>query len=304
MTRRRRLDVACASDLRYVPHAAACLSSVLANAKEADVRVHYLHGPRFPRRVATKLRDMVERMGGELALHRISPQQVGGLPVTRRITAPMWFRIHLPELLPDVDRILYLDADTLAVDDIRPLWEIDMSRHHIGAVSNVLETHRFGHPADLGLPAGQRYFNSGVILFNLELMRTSRSSETLLRYAREHARTLLWPDQDALNVVLGTSRLALHPRWNSMNSFRFPWAGDVFTESALEEARRHPGIVHFEGPTENKPWHYLCDRADRDVYFAYRARTPWPRVRITGRTPRNVLARRHGALRAARTRSP
>ena len=67
----------------------------------------------------------------------------------------MWYRIFLPELLPDVDRVLYLDADTIAVDSLAPLWEIDLDDSYLGAVTNVFQANHVHRPAELGL-AGPR----------------------------------------------------------------------------------------------------------------------------------------------------
>jgi lipopolysaccharide biosynthesis glycosyltransferase len=146
-------------------------------------------------------------------------------------------------------------------------------------------------PRELGIEPAD-YFNSGVVLMNLEQMRRDGSSRALLDYAVAHAPELAWPDQDALNVVLGRRRVPLHPRWNCMNSvLMFPWAADVFGEEAVAEARARPAIRHFEGPTINKPWHYGSESPMREVYFEHRRQTPWPRCRIEGRTPRNVLRR-------------
>jgi hypothetical protein len=53
------------------------------------------------------------------------------------------------------------------------------------------------------------------------------------------------------------------------------WARDVFGEQTLREAIERPAIVHFEGPSVCKPWHYLCNHAWRDRYRLTLARTPW-----------------------------
>jgi hypothetical protein len=92
--------------------------------------------------------------------------------------------------------------------------------------------------------------------------------------------------------VLGERRLPLHPRWNVMNAFYlFPYAARAFPPGQLEEAKANPATRHFEGPSVNKPWHYLCTRADRELYDRHRAQTPWPRVRREGVTPVNVVRR-------------
>jgi lipopolysaccharide biosynthesis glycosyltransferase len=296
------IHVACAADRRYLPHSGAMLHSVLSAERGADVQIHFLHGPSVPDQDLRRLAQMVASAGGLISFHHIDIDRVDGLPEWGRIPATMWYRIFLPELLPDVDRALYLDIDTLAVDSLAPLWELDLDGRYLAAVTNVPERHMLQHAEQLGLGAPQDYFNSGVLLMNLELMRRDRCSEALRACALNGRGRLLWPDQDTLNLVLGHRRLALHPRWNLMNSVRaFPWSAELLGQAAVEEAIARPAIVHFEGPRENKPWHLLCDHPLRGAYFRHRQSTPWPRCRRAGVTPANIArlaAQRLTAIRA------
>jgi lipopolysaccharide biosynthesis glycosyltransferase len=279
------LHVACAAEGAYDAHSAAMLHSVARRRGALDLHVHYLHGPSFPPRSVERLRDMLDDLGAGSTFHLIGPDCVAGLPVVSMFTAAMWYRIFLPELVPESDRVLYLDVDTVAVDSLEPLWATDLRDHYVGAVTNVFMPHHVHRPASLGLTRGT-YFNSGVLLFNLEAMRRDSCTQALRDYAIERGEAIEWPDQDALNAVLGARRLPLHPRWNCMNSLRFDWASDVFGADAVAEALARPAIRHFEGPGENKPWHHGAPRADRDLYRAHRRETPWPRLRLEGRPSR------------------
>jgi lipopolysaccharide biosynthesis glycosyltransferase len=286
------IHISCAADAAYVPHSAAMLHSVIEQAHDRTVHIHYLHGPRFPETAITLLTKMVVRSGGLISFMCIPDERIMDLAGRGHQTSPTWYRIFLPELLPDVDRILYLDCDVIATDPIADLWRIDLSRHYIAAVTNVFEPYYLDRIAVLGLSGPEAYFNAGVVLLNLDLMRRDDCTRLLMDYAINNRERLMWVDQDTLNVVLGHRRLALHPRWNCMNSvMEFPWSGKVFGDEAVEEARRNPAIRHFEGPSINKPWHYMCEQSNRELYFAHRRQTPWPKVEIEGRTVRNLATR-------------
>jgi len=293
------IHVSCAVEGDYVPHSAAMLHSVIANSGGLGVHVHYLHGPDFSRQSGTLLREMLEDLGAGISFFEIDDERVAGLPTKGFTGKATWYRIFLPELLPDVERVLYLDSDLIAMDSLVPLWETDVTGCYLAAVTNVFQHNHLHRPAGLGLSGPAAYFNAGVILMNLDLLRRERQTEALLAYATENADRLEWRDQDTLNVVLGKRRLHLHPRWNAMTAvLDFPQAKDVFGPEAVEEARATPAIRHFEGPEQNKPWHYLCDRDLREAYFEHRRETPWPRVTLEGRTPRNVMRRLIGRVRA------
>jgi lipopolysaccharide biosynthesis glycosyltransferase len=268
------------------------------------VHVHYLHRPGFPKSVAELITAMVERTGGDISFWSIPDERIVGLarPGGHQ-TAETWYRIFLPELLPDVDRVLYLDGDVIATDSIEPLWELDLGPYWIGAVTNVFEPWFLHRIQDLGLPGPESYFNAGVVMLNLDAMRRDACTQALIDYAVANHDNLFWVDQDTLNVVLGKKRLELHPRWNCMNSvMHFDWAPEALGSEVVAEARDHPAIRHFEGPPVCKPWHYMCQMATRGAYFDHRRQTPWPRVEIEGITPRNVATRLAADIRARASR--
>jgi lipopolysaccharide biosynthesis glycosyltransferase len=279
------MHVACAAEGAYDAHSAAMLRSVALHSGSNETHFHYLHGVDFPRSSASRLAQMSHALGAEITFHEITPDRVAGLPVVSQFTAAMWYRIFLPDLLPDVERILYLDVDTIVVDSLDPLWDLDLRGRYLGAVTNVFQPNHVHRPATLGLAGPEVYFNSGVLLLNLEEMRREGSTAALLEYASARGAELEWPDQDALNVVLGRRRLALHPRWNFMNSMAFDSSAEVFGRTALEEAQRRPAIRHFEGPGANKPWHAGCRAEGRELYLEHRRQTPWPRMELE-RDPR------------------
>lgn len=291
------LELACAARRDYVPHCAAMLHSVLSVA-ERGVRVHFLHGPDLRRSDASRLERMVRQHGGEIGFDAVEPRRVAGLRTLEWLPASHWYRIFLPELLPGVERLLYLDADAIAVDSLEELWRTELSEHPLAAVTNVFQADHAGHAERLGLRDPSAYFNTGVLLVDLGRWRREGLTAELLDYARSNAARLGFPEQDAINAVLGERRLRLHPRWNLMNGILlFPWAADALGAAAVREAIERPAIRHFEGPSANKPWHLLCERADRELYMSHRRRTPWPRVRPAGLTPRNVWKRLSRNLR-------
>ncbi len=114
-------------------------------------------------------------------------------------------------------RVLYLDADVLVLESVAPLWELDMTSKPVAAVTNVLRPESIDRPNASGHPSSQGYFNAGVMLMNLDLMRREETSRAVHEYGRAHADELIWRDQDAFNVVVGARREVLHPRWNCMN---------------------------------------------------------------------------------------
>lgn len=254
------MDVAFAIEGRaYARHARVLLASLLA---QPALRVHVLHSWRLSPASRWGLRDRRVRF------HRVPDRVVAGLPAAGGYTQAMWFRCLLPALLPQAERCLYLDVDTLVLDDLAPLAALDLSDHWLAAVTNVPMAIHEGRAERWGV-RDEDYFNSGVLLLHLHQLRHDGAMPEVLAFAREHP-DLGWPDQDALNVVLGARRLPLHPRFNVMNSVvRFPSAAALLGEAEVAEARARPAIRHFEGPGHNKPWDAMADPADAALWASF-----------------------------------
>ncbi|MBA3301200.1 MAG: glycosyltransferase family 8 protein [Thermoleophilaceae bacterium] len=273
------VHLACAARRDYVPHCAAMLDSALGRHAPGEVHVHFLHGADLHRPTRRALARMIEDRGGFVSFLKVSRLRARGLLTRSGLPASHWYRVFLPELLPDIDRLVYLDADTIVLEPLQPLAGIDLQGNLLAAVTNVFLPEFAHRPHQLGLAAGSPYFNSGVMVMDLAAMRRADATREVLAWARASNDPLVWPEQDALNVVLGSRRMALHPRWNCMNSILlFREAEALFSAEELAEARERPAIRHFEGPARNKPWHPACERRDRELYLTHRRRTPWPRV--------------------------
>ncbi len=141
-----------------MPHSAAMLHSVLQQSGRArPCACTTSTGPTCPRGAREPLAEMVER-ARRRDLVRRGPRRAGARGCrregfTRKAT---WYRIFLPDLLPEVDRILFLDADLLALDSLAPLWETDLSEHYLAAVTNVFQADHLFRPAQLGLRPARR----------------------------------------------------------------------------------------------------------------------------------------------------
>lgn len=174
-----------------------------------------------------------------------------------------WSRIFIPDLIPHAKRVLYVDIDILVCDDCTPLFEVDMQGAAIGAVyetasSKDCETnHRLDIPIEY-----PGYFNSGVLLMDLEVFRKDHLSERVMRFAAEYSDKLHAKDQDALNAALYQRVFRLHPRWNwhdghtrrflNANPNAQMWRS--YEPREVVEASMYPGILHFIG--FHKPWNY------------------------------------------------
>lgn len=288
------IHIAIAADDRYLPHAAAMLHSLWWSNRSAAINVHFLHGPDLSQRKRRLFDHMVKKLGFKLQWLEVGNEQIQGLPSNvSYISKVVWYRLFMPQLFPQLDRILYLDCDVLVMDSIAPLWRTPLDENYFAAVTNVVPVHHSQRATELGLPSAECYFNLGIALWNLEIMRREGFTERVLSFARENASRLLWMEQDAINVLYWRERLRLHPRWNCQNGiFYSSWGTRLLNPQEIREAMENPALIHFEGGSFAKPWHYLSAHPLRKRYFFHRRRTPWPVCVPEGITLKNI-AKKH-----------
>jgi lipopolysaccharide biosynthesis glycosyltransferase len=293
--------VACSIDRGWLPHLAAMLHSLLEHER-SEVRVHVLAADLGEQSVAD-LTAMTEQMGGRLELHRPALEQVAGMPTF--VPPVLWFRAFIAETLGDLDRVLSLDTDLLFMGPIRYLWRTEIGDNLLAAVAGVFPGADWGnrHCEPLGIRP-DAYFNTGVMLLDLERMRREDLAGRISDFCRSHAKVLppeslngadwrtiydaarerpdiMWnPEQDVTNAVVAGRWRELHPRWNCMSQVGWrPLSDEVYGSTAVEEALTNPAIRHCEGPGPAKPWHPDAEPEAARIYRSHRDRTPWPVAR-------------------------
>lgn len=286
MNTARAVVIACNFNAAYAPHAAVMMLSALKHVPETiQVRFHCLTDPEFPIEQQELLQKVLAPYGyrSTLYFHAIPHAWVEGLPLLHfmkpgSMPPVMWYRVFLSRVLDGDSKVLYLDCDTLVMDDLLPLWNTDLADHALAAVTDPFWGSERHWPARMGLPTPEGYFNSGVMLLNLDWWRRTDMVRLVVEHGRTHASQTRYGDQDSLVALLHTHRLALSPRWNMMRMMMLvPHARSLFGLSEIVMSSRWPGIVHFEGFT--KPWIDPSKHPYGRAYQDYAKQLPWPIVR-------------------------
>lgn len=175
-------------------------------------------------------------------------------PVSAQYPREMYYRLLAAQLLPDtLDRVLYLDPDILVINSLRPLWEIDLKGNLFAAAAHTGKTELANNINQLRLGTDHNYYNSGVLLIDLEKGRQDIRAEELFTYVREHAKELLLPDQDILNAMYGRRILEIDDSiWNydarNYNNYLLRNARICDMDWVMENT----SVLHFCGRA--KPW--------------------------------------------------
>ena len=192
-----------ALDENYLPRLQVLLTSVFINNPEEKMELYLIHR-NIPEKSLEKLRMQCRSFHYPLHLIQVDASFFQNAPVSRRYPQEMYYRLLAPHLLPgDLDRILYLDPDTLVINALRPLWETNLNGNLFAAASHTGVTEIANNVNRLRLGTDSDYFNSGVLLMDLKLGREKILPEDVFSYFSEHSASLLLPDQDILNAMYG-----------------------------------------------------------------------------------------------------
>ncbi|TCU24595.1 lipopolysaccharide biosynthesis glycosyltransferase [Rhizobium azibense] len=259
-------------DTTYLPHAAVVLASLIANAPGAKFRFLVVHDG-----ISPQARSTFERCGEG---HRfdwleIKGSSVLGMPGKRHISRAGYYRLMLAELAPpDIDRVLYLDADLVVMGDIRELYASDLGEHAIGAVCDVgMDGEVFAERFQLQ-PQRLGYFNSGVLLMDLAKLRASDDLSKVITVLETRIDDMEYGDQCALNVVFWSRWKQLDILWNVQRRMLMPQEGKPCYATAAEIKKgRRPKIIHFT--EHNKPWSTDGWHPLIWTYYRYLKKTPY-----------------------------
>lgn len=240
-------------DQNYLPQLQVLLTSIYWNNPGESFAVYLLHSG-----IPEQDLECVRRQCGQFA-YSFSPilvdsQLFAHAPTTKQYPKEMYYRLLAGCLLPrELQRILYLDPDILVINPLRPLWEMDLDGNLFAAAAHTGKTELANNVNRLRLGTKHDYYNSGVLLIDLEECRKSISPEHLFQFVAKHEKEMLLPDQDLLNALYGDRILPLEDAiWNydarNYNTYRMASSGRYDTNWVMD----HTAILHFCGRA--KPW--------------------------------------------------
>lgn len=176
------------------------------------------------------------------------------------VTPSALIKFELPQIFSEIGRLLYIDSDIIIKNNIKALFDIDLSEHYLAASFELWK-----HLDKLYYSLNWKkhtdfFFNSGVMLLNLKKMRENGITEKLWDYKLNFAKTTLM-DQESLNAICGERVYHLNIKWNFNPIFLkqnyLSIINSVYHTSynTIDELENDVSIIHYVGKTD-KPWIY------------------------------------------------
>lgn len=250
-------------DGHYSVWVGTVMQSILEHT-DSRICFHILHDETLSIDNKYKLEKVARSGSSKIEFHKIEEDDFSVVKnQMSRFTIGAMFRCSLPELLPDLNRIIYLDADLFVNRDIKELWDVDVREYYLaGVVDEGVDIHNY--PRILNkYPEIKKesYFNSGVLYMNLKKLREFGNLKKLVvDFLIENPEADL-PDQDALNVLFHNKVLYLDGSWNQF----------VFMHRKDNVEKLDKAIFHYAADLLMLYSHSQLDKE----YFRIICRTPW-----------------------------
>jgi lipopolysaccharide biosynthesis glycosyltransferase len=163
-------------------------------------------------------------------------------------THAVYLRLAIPDLI-QVEKIIYLDVDTIVTRDLKVLYMTPLVDKYIAAVPD-----RGGNSVSpIALSKDSVYINSGVLLLNCNALRKDGFLEKCKEIYEVHRDEIAWPDQCLINKFVDREKVVLPFEWNyQVDLSQMIQDKNKAARCEHDLAANRVGVIHFVGGL--KPW--------------------------------------------------
>ncbi len=248
---KRSINILVTLDKNYIPHLNVMLFSLLESDPACDFDIYLLHTAMDAQDVASTVQIIGDR--GQLHLICADSLKLENAPTSSRYPKEIYYRIFAAQLLPQhLDRILYLDPDLIVNGSIQPLYDLPMNDYYFAAASHTGSFLRKFNEFRLDMEEDAPYINSGVMLMNLERLRSEQDAQEVFDFIERRKNVLMLPDQDVISALYGSKIFALDSYRYNMSEKLYQWHAPFEKGLNMQWVKENAVIIHYCG--RNKPW--------------------------------------------------
>lgn len=251
-----------ACDDNYIPFLSVCLKSLIDNSsKKYKYKIKILYTKVKNENIRNLKKYNSDNIDIEFVNIKANLSKINNKLYTRDYyTNTTYYRLFIPNLYKEYDKALYIDADTVILDDIAKLYNINIKDNLVGAVTDgIIKNNKvFREYAEkvIGLNNYKNYFNAGVLILNLKELRNFDFENKFL-YLLDTVKFTLAQDQDYLNRLCKGRVKIINDNWDVMPS-----------DAKNHKNERKIKLIHYN--LAEKPW--LYDNIPFEKYFWYYAK--------------------------------
>ncbi len=183
------------------------------------------------------------------------------------ISIETYFRYILADLLPNLNKVLYLDVDLVVNGNLQKLWDSDITDFYCAGIDDInFNTKKYKQTIDLDIE--DIYINAGVILFNLERIRKNNITKQYFLNNEKYKDKIKYQDQDIINITLKKQIKKIDYIFNFTSR----------TKKIYKNLAKKAIIIHYVGP--KKPWKNFSLNTLKILYYYYLSLSPYNKYNI------------------------
>lgn len=265
------MNIVLCADENYAMACGICITSILENNRGNHCHIYVLTDG-FSEKTVSLFNQMQTQYAQEISIKKIDSTVFEGLNVSDRFRRSIYFRFLIPDIV-NGDKALYLDSDIIVNGDLKSLWDIDLSSYACAVVEDQCSDDIRLHNR---INMYSTYFNSGVLLMNLTYWRDNLIKEKLVDYIFNNPEKCLYPDQDALNVIL-EGKVYFFDYIYNFQELMLDDANSSFLHrnkwDKVKKAFEQPIIIHYTKSI--KPWHVEYEGPFKHIFLKYKSLSLW-----------------------------
>lgn len=279
-------NIVYATDDTFAPVLGTSLLSLLRNNKEAEKINFFILDSGISKENKFRIEKICDNFVNAslkwIEIESIS-KKIGIDVKNDRGSFSQYSRLFIGDVLDNsVERVLYLDCDTLILSSLKDLWNIELKGNIIAALKDAFSKY---YRKNVNLVNNDLMFNSGVMLIDLKAWRDNKIKEKAISFIRQRHGKVQQGDQGVLNSVLSNKTFALDPRYNLVSIFydldyreiklyRSPV--NFYSERIIAKAKENPVILHFTSSFYSiRPWFKNSNHQCKKIWLKFYQETPW-----------------------------
>lgn len=183
------------------------------------------------------------------------------LPLRDYYSKTTYYRLFISEMYKEFDKAIYIDSDTVVLQDIYNLYAIDLKDNYVGACHEqaMVQVDTYGLYVEEVVGVNRhKFFNAGLLLINCDQFRKNKVLDQFIDLLHVY-NFVVTQDEDYLNVICKDKVLFIDQGWNV----------EVFGNLPVED--KDVKIFHYIMVA--KPWHFH-DCRKKEYFWKYAEMTP------------------------------
>lgn len=290
------LVVLYSTDENYARHAATSIYTLLENNTSFKKIKIYIISNNLLQETKNKFLHIANEYNREVGFINLE-DLVEGFEKNNNYPISSYARLLIEDIIEE-DKILYIDCDTIILDSVKSMWQIDLQENLVAGVQDTLPSYLL---TAININENCRYINAGILLINLKKWREENFKQQVYDFLKIKKGNVVHHDQGIINHICNGKIKILEPKYNVMPEIimynekqikKLYRLQNYYSDKELQDAKENPVIIHFISKFYNRPWNKKCTHPYKDLYLAALSKTGFSTKLENKELPKKVKLRK------------